>query len=360
MTVTKRNSNIEVLRIIAMCGVIFLHMNAGIWGLQDIVHRGSANSIVLIIINAISIISVDLFMMISGYCSGGKRSVRLSKIIDLLAMVIVFQLIGLFVRVIFGIQTLSFFNIVKQIIPANYFVILYCVTYLLSPYTNRLICSLNEKSAKNLVMLIFIAFCVLPMIPDGIINLSNSNLNALSTISLYGSGQGYSIVNFVSCYIFGAVLFAFPGIFNIPRKTAIILFWILYAFELVWMIVVRLKEVDPSISHAYYNPLIIAMSFLILEIAVDKEEKNNSFINNIAKAAFITYLFHGTLLVLVEHYFSFEKVLEGNMIFFFLFLIGSIILIYAICIPISWLYNATIGFVLKTKLLSRISIEIIS
>jgi surface polysaccharide O-acyltransferase-like enzyme len=60
-----RDSNIELLRVLASMAVIMLHFNSG--GAFSEVKLDSANGIILYILEGISICSVDLFVLISGF-----------------------------------------------------------------------------------------------------------------------------------------------------------------------------------------------------------------------------------------------------------------------------------------------------
>lgn len=75
MSIKNRKSNIELLRIFACIGVIILHfVGRGIKYFEGF----SINSLLLYYIEAVSICSVDLFMLISGYfmCNQAQRSVK--------------------------------------------------------------------------------------------------------------------------------------------------------------------------------------------------------------------------------------------------------------------------------------------
>lgn len=72
----QRASNIEVLRIIAACGVVVLHYNnVSMGGGFAHVEAGSANQYVLYFSESIFICAVNLFVMVSAYflCMTNKR-----------------------------------------------------------------------------------------------------------------------------------------------------------------------------------------------------------------------------------------------------------------------------------------------
>ena len=353
-TVIERNSNIEFIRIIAICGVMFLHMNAGKIGLQDAVNRDGSNALALILFNAMFIICVDLFMMISGFCGAKKTNIRFSKIIDLIIQTIVVQTIGYLCLVIFDFEDFSFRSFLKQFIPANYFVILYSATYMLSPYINKMIMALSKEKAKLLLIIIFALFCVAPMFPDFIKNATNSSLDSLSTISLYGSAQGYSIVNFLVCYTFGSVVGNHEYSFTNKRKLLYTYGILCYSGEILWMYLARKYLIDPSVSHAYYSPLVVTMAFIVLLLVQMKPIKHNRKINSFARSCFFTYLIHSYLLRILFGFIDVHEIAQLNT-FLFVLLIIIIITVYSFCVPLYWIYNKTIGMVINKGILSRMN-----
>ena len=141
-----RQSNIELLRITAILGVIILHYNnAGMGGGFAYSQHGSLNYYILFLFESFAICAVNVFFMISGYFMtvSYKRSIR--KPIQLIIQVIVFQLVGLIIKYLFFGGSISARAIISRLLPANYFVILYCVIYFFSPYINRLFDILTYK-----------------------------------------------------------------------------------------------------------------------------------------------------------------------------------------------------------------------
>ena len=135
-----RESNIELLRILTMLGVIVLHYNhANMGGAFAFVPAGSVSQVLLHLAESIFIIAVNLFVLISGYfmCTSQKRNPW--KILSLLVQVSVFSLGMYLLRVVLGQDTLQVKNLLFSLVPANYFVLLYGAVYFISPYLNILL-----------------------------------------------------------------------------------------------------------------------------------------------------------------------------------------------------------------------------
>ena len=121
----ERNSNIEFLRIVCMLGIIIGHCWNPVMG-GGINYIGSNNIYIFYFILCLSSCAVNLFVLISGYflCQNATRN--LIKPALLLVQVVMFKLGGLGVKVLFG-ASFSWFELMKCLVPNNYFVILYSV-----------------------------------------------------------------------------------------------------------------------------------------------------------------------------------------------------------------------------------------
>ena len=85
MSIHERKSNIELLRIIAMVGVLVLHfINPSIGGAQSYVQGNMTKEMLLYILKILFIPAVDTFLIISGYFMCRKESVSIAKIIQLI------------------------------------------------------------------------------------------------------------------------------------------------------------------------------------------------------------------------------------------------------------------------------------
>lgn len=90
---SSRASNIELLRIITMFGVIILHYNnESIGGAFKYVAPSSLNYYVLDFLESVFICAVDLFVLITGYYMINTQKRSIIKPLKLIIQVIVFKL----------------------------------------------------------------------------------------------------------------------------------------------------------------------------------------------------------------------------------------------------------------------------
>ena len=186
METKQRNSNIELLRIMSMIGVIILHYNnPGIGGLSQV--SDSLNHFILFVLESISICAVNLFILISGYflCRSSKR--QLIKPIELIIQVIFFSVVLYIVKICVGAETLTIKGLIMTLVPSNWFVILYSTLYIISPYINILLEQLSGKQKKKMVIVLFAIFSVWPTIVDLSGEILGKEWIGLSSVGMYGS-----------------------------------------------------------------------------------------------------------------------------------------------------------------------------
>ena len=206
MTKKMRDSNIELLRILAVMGVIVLHFNGEYGNAFQYVENGTINSYMLRYLEGVFVPAVNIFILITGYymCNQFKRGII--KPFYLIVQVMFFGGITYIVSVVDGTAIFLPSSLVRSVIPCNYYVILYITLYLVSPYINLIFESLHEKQLRLFVLLGFILFSVWPSAIDVLQEISGTQFQGLNTIGLAGDQAGYTIVNFCLLYIIGSYI----------------------------------------------------------------------------------------------------------------------------------------------------------
>ena len=112
-----------------------------------------------------------------------------------------------------------------RLIPANWFVILYITLYFVSPFLNVVIQKVEESGIfKKFVVTLLLLFSVYPTLVDIWGEVTHKEYIGLSSIGMYGSQWGYSIVNFSLMYIMGAYLRVHPDLNSNMKHVIRILF----------------------------------------------------------------------------------------------------------------------------------------
>jgi len=342
--IKKRDSNIELLRILLILGVIVLHYN-GVAGGFDSVQKGSANEAVLHLLEAICICAVDAFIMISGYYLCKKESISARKPLELIVQVIIWSealiiasnsVIALRGGDVSAVGVLM--QIGKAIIPANWFVILYAVTYLLSPYINRLIAGLSDDQFRKMVVLLFVCFSIWACFSDLLVNLTGDGYYAsLNTVSSGGSNGGYTIVNFVFLYVLGA--FIRRGSIQLKVYQSATICCICVVALWVMDLLNNQKGWGVTVVYAYNNPVIIVYSAALLMLFRELQIGHIAWINKLAEANFTVFLLHTFFLM----HANVPKYVRANVLMMLAHILLTACVIYLICFIAYQTYKATIG-----------------
>lgn len=154
----ERNSSIEMLRILAMLGIVIMHTNGAV------MEHGSGTGVAWTQIeNGIFNAGVSIFVLISGYF-GIRRSSQ--KLIELESTVILYAVLSALVGCYFGKATIL--SIIKAFIPVStncyWFISCYILLMIFSPYINRAIDSMSELQHRQLLLLMSAVFLVAPTV----------------------------------------------------------------------------------------------------------------------------------------------------------------------------------------------------
>ena len=351
----ERESNIELLRILTIIGVIVLHYNNKFGGgALKYVLDGSINFYILNILESIFICAVNVFVIISGIFLYNTEKRNIWKVIRLLFQIIIIYEFKYIISAFISKRTISIQGILLNLIPSNYFVILYIVVYILSPYVNILIKSLNKKELKRFLLILLIMFSIYPTAVDFLSEITKRQYNGLSSIGLYGSQYGYSCVNFIMCYIIGAYISKYKESFlKLKFRTLMMIFTINVALITGWSFLNDFTGyfVEKN-SLEYCNPLIIINAAVIIIIFSKINIHTNIIINKVAKASFMVYLIHDVFMKRIK----IEMFVNKNIFIMILHIIISTSVIYIICYILYYLYNIIENFLFK-KLEQKINLS---
>lgn len=336
-----RQSNIELLRIIAMIFIVAHHFA---------VHSGFAFSVNSITVNRLWIqfiqiggkIGVNIFVIISGYFLIMSQSIKTNKVIKLWSRIFFYSVIVFIVFVSFGAEQFSVKELIKHVLPITFtqwwFASTYFVLYMLSPYLNRLLRTFNNKQYICFLGLLFIGWCIIP--------------------TFTGKGfQSNELLWFCFLYAFAAYfrLFGIKNDFSASKLISLSFICTIIAFlSAVVFDVLGMKV--PSIStHAtfFYDmqdlPILAAAILLFLGFSKIKIH-NNKTINTVSSATFGVYLIHDSNLI---RPFLWKTVFMGasyaNSSIMIPYSLLVIVIVYAGCILLELLRQYT----LETKYFNK-------
>ncbi len=292
---SKRRSGIELLRILSALFVVMLHYNDG--RAFAYVTKGSLSQYALLGVESIGICAVNLFVLISGYFLSGSQKRSVLKPFELLVQVMAFSEARYILMVLQSEATLNIKDIVYNALPNSYFVILYAVVYLISPYMNVVFKNLSQKKWNQFVGLLLLLFSVWPVIVDLSEEVLGREWFGFSTIAAWGSQQGFNVVHFSLMYILGGYLryHGIPEKYN--KKRLLIPAWLLtVAGIFLWALITEnMTRMELRSAWVYHNPLVI-LSAVLLFCIFAKLDFSSKLINRLAGAAFTNFLLHSEIL----------------------------------------------------------------
>ena len=330
--IIQRDSNIELLRIFAMMGVIILHfINENIGGGISYVQDDTLKTVVINVEKTLFISAVDLFLMISGYFNYKKEEIQIIKPIKLIIQVVFFQFLIYGLNIIVGNEQLRITSIIGCLIPVNYYVIMYVALFLISPYINKLCSSLDDRSIRRLVILVVVIFSVYPTLVGILEHIQNRQYEGLSTISIQGDQSGYNIVNFLLCYLIGVYA---RRIKKRNKKWIYVILIGSYILNLTWGLMGYCLNIKTS-AYKYSNPIVLIMSLSLLLLFAEIKIGYNNIVNWLAKISFTVFLTH----IFFLKFFPIEIICKSSIWIMLLCMNGISILIYLACIPFYYCFE---------------------
>ena len=336
---SNRSSNFELLKIICVIMILILHYcNANIGGALGNVAVGSTNYYIIHFLESLSIVAVNVFLIITGYFSCEKNSIKVSKIIYLFSLCIIYGLFIYIVLLLNGNITFDLNNAKYLInsIFSRWFFVNYTILYLLIPYINRIIISVNNKQLSLIILINLFFFYIWPTVYTNV------------TVNDYG----YGITNFVTLYLIGAYIKKYKN--DYYCKFFPILLYILCAI----ITTIYSCYVDAKDSYAYNQIFNLIGSIALFLTFKNISIKSNKIINWLATYTFSTYIIHENIFfapILYIDLFNCNQFYNSYLILFNLFY--TIIGIYCICIIIELIRRLILKKILDDKI-NKIKYEI--
>ena len=253
-----RNSNIELLRIIAMLFIVIWHISLHAQKGEQPSHNYIA---------AITTTGVNLFVLISGYFG---IKLKWKSLLNILSIVVFYYSVQLIADVLVFGSTPSVGHFINIIVPISrspwWFMTCYIVLMLISPGLNIVKNNATDKQYKLIVTTLIFLSCI-----SGFI-FTNSLINP----------NGFNLFHFITLYFIGDAIKRF----DIARNFKTYQLWTIYIISTIALFV-SLKIISGNTQ--YNNPflMIAAISFFCI---FTKTKLNNKKINNIARYMLPLYL----------------------------------------------------------------------
>ena len=315
-----RQSNIELLRIVAMFFVLILHADYFSLGIPTALDLQATPATFWARhgFEALAIGSVNVFVLISGYF-GIRPKARsfLNLLFQSLFMAITIHLLC----VAFGSQEMTGVTLQACVFlrPVNWFLLAYVGLYILSPVLNAFVDQGNRRLHRN----VLIGFFVLETI-----------WGATGAREMYANG--YSTLSFIGLYLLARYLRLYQ-----PRPCR----WSAWIHLLVFLLITLLLTLLQGLATGcglsvpilcemnYINPLVIVQACALL-LCFSKLSFTWQPVNWLAASAFSVYLVHINPNILRPYFKkAVQTIYDGYDGFHFLYLMGCFLVgVFLLCV----------------------------
>lgn len=267
---TPRQSNIELLRILAMVFVVGLHCNFSTLGYpKPSAGVYPAGMVTRVVLEGLCLVAVNVFVLISGWFSI-KASFKG-------AAGFIFQVLYFMLGVYLGGTVLGPYEF-KLSAMADYvtlgslpwFATYYLILYLISPILNAAIQVYDKRTVLTITLLLFLVETRLPL----------------------AFGNGYSVLSFITLYLTGRTLRLYYDRIKGIRG----IYWLaLYVGVSLLNCAIYWHCGDGWMDQrfaSYSNPLVTVGAISLLLAFAKLRIGTNKIINFVAKSAFAVYLLH--------------------------------------------------------------------
>lgn len=360
-----RQTNIEVLRILAMFMIIALHYLGKGNTLLPYQNEGfNQNGFLSWTLESLSFVSVNIYILISGYFLVDSKF-KLEKILQLWLQMF-FYSAGIFaIFKIFGILPEKYMNIyyidifVRPLgMQHNWFPSMYVILFLSSPFLAVVVKKISKKQLQVLIFVLLIFFS-----------------NILKAVYPFGPGfddNGYGVIWMVCLFMIAGYIKLYVPITGKWGKKILVylicsLATVISYFAISYLYLLTDKGADQiKFFYAYNSPTVIVASIALflafLNMGQKKrrdEDKKHPFVNKvilyIASLTFGIYLIHEHML-LRNLWIDFWKVPEAFEQWYFVFhFIGVVLAVFIICGIIEACRRWIFGFLYRSRLWTWIS-----
>lgn len=356
MTLAKktRAANLDLLRIVSMLLIVFLHSIDHSGVLENTENCGLGMQFYVRFTYALCMVCVNIYVMLSGYFMVNSKF-RMQKLVTLWMEAAFYAFVLKLVFILTGAETFSPVSLVSCFFPIltgrYWFLTIYVGMYLLSPFINILIHAMNKRQCGLLNVALFLIMSVWVSIHPAIAGMN--------------SGGGWGLAWFVVLYLAAAWL----RLYYSPNYKPVKWFAVFLAipFMMAAMYIVFAGEVGISVPYVlftivkhwfrydsvpvYLMTMGLFIGFLNVRIS---GEKCSSAIVRIAPLTLGVYLIHAHANVSPWSWEVLNLPPKMGTALFPVVQIASVIGIFAVCTLIDMLRSATIGKLERSKVLTGI------
>lgn len=346
-----KNVRIEALRFISMLMILILHyFNQG--NVLELTYSNMPSFSLIWIVEGICYISVNIYMLISGYFLSDKNY-SWRRLLSFYATVF-FYSISLTVGLLVFHKTTLDYKSLLSVFPivgsrSNWFVSVYFAVLLISPILNLIINSINQITYKRMMIILFVLFSVIPTV--------------FFWSDQFDLNDGYSILWYSYLYLLAAYIKRYGIKFKV--STLLLMFSTIFILP-ISKITIMLKfsttplEIANNMFYAYNSFPVFLASLSVFLCAIRKEARIESrwydkIFLYLGKVSFGVFFIHSFVLIRTKLwvFLGSEKYI-GSPIQLVHCLV-SILIVYAVCSVVDTCKSLIFKYCKIDSLIMRIS-----
>lgn len=332
----KRNSGLEMFRIICMILIVLHHLVVHGLDIGDGFGSG-INKYIADILSFGGKIGVNGFVLISGYFMARSRY-TVKKFLRLWGQVWFYSVVslGIFVLISGGDSIGGIRNVLKALLPVllsqYWFVTSFVVLMLLSPFLNFIIQNIRQNQYRNLLIVLFMLCSVIPTFISSELTTSLTWFIFLYFVAAYKRLYNYYAEDKAMRHGLIAIL-------------GIVILWC--SSLLINMTGVYLGKEGILLYSRHFmsmeSIIVLAVSYELFMAFLCRKRFYSNIINVIASGAFGVYLIHDNSYLRIILWRNIVRYADrDNPVYLVLYSLGCTILIYAICTLIDLIRQYTI------------------
>ncbi len=353
-----RQLNMELMRIAAMMLVLLVHATflPNPWPVRQMFEDDFVNTFVFSYVEALALVCVNCFILISGYFSIRPKW---KSFLNLIFIIYFYKFL------VFGVDCCAngfdSRHLILSVYPfTDWFVGAYLGLYLLSPLVNKFADNAEEKEFRHfLIAFLSVLFTVGWLFP------LETEIEQLKDVSFWQFSNGYSVLAFVGLYCLARYVRlhgqrTLSPLFDRLRARHFLMFFAAFAFlNTVFFAASRLYTGESSyyLSHLfekYSNPFTVAASacllFFFIKLNVPATTPLAPAIIIFGKSAFAVYFIHFNFFTLPYYKQAAHAIFDSLGIWCWIpAILIFVFVVYTICVLIDQLRIAVWNLICSTK-----------
>lgn len=352
---SKRESNIELLRIVLMFMIITHHIIVHGFGLKNLEQSNyeiSSSSYIIIFVECFVVIAVNTFVFISGYFG---IKFRLTTILSFIFQALIYSIFIFFIFYYLNPPTKwRWLPFIYSLIPIStnlwWFLSAFLGLYFIAPFINKGVELINRKELQVLLVGLLFFDCFAGFL-----------FNTFSA-------SGYTVSHLLTIYLVGRYINIYKLNIRNPLRYLVLLSLLLFVCCVLVLKLDRLNFIWVALGYTkfsvvfklfYYNNPILILSSILLFFTFKNLKIQSSVINVVSSSVFGIYLIHDHIFVRDEiSQFVRQLKVEYSGIILGVFITTLIFVIFTLAVLIElgrkYLFDG-----LTNKLIDRIDKEIV-